>query len=121
MEVVQRLWNIIQKVNKRTTVLLTCFDPLLFKPALKLAIACDTSYYGVGAVIAHVLPNGEDHHGELNPSFLIHNAEVPPLGHHSSHQTVGYCLYLKLLPNPTLFLIVNDDQLNIHFVKSFVL
>jgi len=31
-----------------------------YDPKLLLNLACDTSQYGIGVVIAHVLPNGEE-------------------------------------------------------------
>ena len=39
-----------------------CSKPVLihYDPSLPLKLACDTSQYGVGAVIAHMLPSGEE-------------------------------------------------------------
>jgi len=39
-----------------------CSKPVLahYDPKLPLNLACDASQYGVGAVIVHVLPNGEE-------------------------------------------------------------
>ena len=39
-----------------------CCKPILihYDPSLPLKLACDASHYGVGAIIAHVLPNGEE-------------------------------------------------------------
>ena len=39
-----------------------CCKPVLihYDPILPLKLACDASYYRVGAILAHVLPNGEE-------------------------------------------------------------
>lgn len=41
-----------------------------YNPSLPLKLAADTSAYGVGAVVSHVMPNGEEHFASrtLQPS-----------------------------------------------------
>ncbi|XP_034561964.1 uncharacterized protein K02A2.6 [Notolabrus celidotus] len=52
--------NCQEAFQKAKDVLTTSEVLTHFNPKLPLQLACDASPYGVGAVISHVLPNGED-------------------------------------------------------------
>ena len=50
-----------EKAFKRSKELLTSSSLLVhFDPKLKLTLACDASTYGIGAVLAHIMPDGSE-------------------------------------------------------------
>ena len=63
--------------------LLTSFPLLVhFDPSLPLIMACDTSEYGVGAMLAHRMPDGEE-----RP--IGYGTKLPPVGKR------GTCLHIR--------------------------
>ena len=49
-----------------------------YNPSLPLKLVCDASHYGVGAVIAHMLPSGEEKPIALGPEPYPRQSKIMP-------------------------------------------